>query len=100
MIDGRGVVPQPMFSDFKFNEGEPIKRTRTAVVYKAQRQGRAYALKILHPPDTTEESTADPTSRGGAIDLAAFLETVAQQKKAAEEGLHGCAPIYESGYTP
>jgi hypothetical protein len=88
-----------MFSDYEIIE--EIGRSQTAVVYRARKGQRQFALKVFHPLTTAEEPvTGDAAERSIGPDLRQpFLAAAKDQKKAAEQGLRRCAPIYEAGCT-
>jgi len=75
-----------MFSDYELVE--EIGRSQTAVVYKARKNQRLYAIKIFRLPASTEdepEGLSVPAELGRDFRLP-FLRAAKDQKKAAAEG--------------
>ena len=88
-----------MLSDYELVE--EIGRSQTAVVHKARKDQRLYAIKIFRLLASVEdepESLPGPAELGRDFRLP-FLRAAKDQKKAAQEGERRCAPIHEAGYT-
>jgi hypothetical protein len=88
-----------MYGDYELIE--EIAASRSAVVHRARRKGREYAVKVFRPPEAGAE---DRGASRGADELAPdpfrhFIQAAAAQRDAVKKGARHLAPIHDAGRT-